>query len=297
VIAEAPPMMVRGRDTRTRRIVPISTVSASYFSVMRQPMMQGRGFADVAGTAAIRPLVISDALARVWWGDAPAIGAELETADGRRFEVTGVVHADVAFSAGTADSIMAFALAPPAPTHGVFFIRFEGDASTVKPAVHAVLRAMTPLAATVPTTLAAADAESASKFMPLVRMVGSLGVTAIALALVGIYGVVSFAVARRTREIGVRIALGASRRDIVRLILATGAPPVAIGIGAGLVLVIPAAIALARVFEYTPVPLHAGDPAPYAIVAIVLTLVAFVTMLVPARRACAVPPSVALRTE
>jgi ABC-type antimicrobial peptide transport system permease subunit len=128
-------------------------------------------------------------------------------------------------------------------------------------------------------------------------MVGSLGVSAIVLALVGVYGVVSFAVGRRTREIGVRVALGATRGDIVRLVLVSGARPVAVGIGAGLVLVVPAAIALTRVFQYTPVPLHAGDPVPYLLVAVSLAFVAAVTMLVPARRASAVAPSVALRTE
>ncbi len=156
---------------------------------------------------------------------------------------------------------------------------------------------MTPNAASVPTTLAAADAEIASRFLPFVEMVGSLGVTAIVLALVGVYGVVSFAVGRRTREIGVRRALGATRFDIARLVLSSSAPPVAAGIAVGLVLLVPAAIALTRVFRYTPVPLHPADPVPYAAVAVTLALVAFVTMLVPAKRAADVSPAEALRTD
>jgi hypothetical protein len=297
---DAPLLNIRGQSLEARRVVPISVVSASYFEVMREPMLQGRGFAGLTtdqGGATVRPLVISDALARVWWPNTSAVGAELETNDGRRFEVVGVVHADVAFSAGTADSIMAFALAPQAPASGSFFVRFDGDAATLQSAMHGVLREMTPNAAAVPTTLAAADADIASKFMPFVEMVGSLGVTAIVLALVGVYGVVSFAVGRRTREIGVRMALGATRSDIARMVLSSSAPPIAAGIVAGLVLLVPAAIALTRVFQNAPVPLHPADPIPYAVVAVTLALVAFVTMLVPARRAAGVSPSVALRTE
>ena len=226
-----------------------------------------------------------------------AVGAELEASDGRRFEVVGVVHADVAFSGGTADSIMAFAIAPPAPLSGTFFVRFDGDPAALQSAIHAVLRDMTPIAASVPTTLAAADANIASKFMPMVKMVGSLGATAIVLALVGVYGVVSFAVSRRTREIGVRMALGATRADIARMVVSSSAAPIAFGIAGGLVLLVPAAIALTRVFADAPVPFHPMDPIPYAAVAVTLASVAFVTMMIPAKRAAGVSPSVALRTE
>jgi len=133
--------------------------------------------------------------------------------------------------------------------------------------------------------------------MPLVDMVGALGLTAVALALVGLYGVVTWTTARRSREIGIRMALGATRADILRLVLVSGARPIAWGLGGGFLLIIPSAIALSRVFEQTPVPLRAGDPLPYAIVAAVLVVTSLATMLLPARRAAAMAPSVSLRTE
>ena len=117
------------------------------------------------------------------------------------------------------------------------------------------------------------------------------------LALVGVYGVVSFAVSRRTREIGVRMALGATRADIARMVVSSSAAPIAFGIAGGLVLLVPAAIALTRVFADAPVPFHPMDPIPYAAVAVTLASVAFVTMMIPAKRAAGVSPSVALRTE
>jgi predicted permease len=293
----APLLVVRGREISTQRTVPISVVSASFFDVMRRPMLQGRGFVEEQALSTVQPIVISDTLARVWWPDGSAIGAQLDSNDGRRYEVVGVTHADVAFTAGTADSIQAFVLAPSSPSPGDFFVRFEGDAVALQSLVRNVLRDLTPNAVGDPVTLAAADANTASKFMPLVEMVGSLGVIAIVLALVGVYGVVSFAVGRRTREIGVRMALGATRADIAHMVVSSAAPPIVAGIAVGLVLLIPAAVALARLFRDAPVPLHPTDPVTYAVVVITLGAVALITVLVPARQASAVPPSEALRTE
>jgi putative ABC transport system permease protein len=292
-----PLLVVQGRPLESGRRTPITLVSASYFETMRRPMLLGRGLAAIDAASAVRPLVISDALARIWWPDGGAIGARVQTEDGRAFEIAGVVHADVPFAAGSADTIAAYTLPPAPPPFGTLFIRFDGDAKALQAAIHDVLREMSPTAATMPITLAASDKEQASKFFVMVKMVGTLGLSAIVLALVGVYGVVAFAMSRRTREIGVRMALGASRGDIVRLVLSSGAPPIVAGIGAGLVLIVPAAIGLTRVFRYTPVSLHADDPIPYLLVAISFAAIAVLTMLGPARRASAVQPSVALRTE
>ncbi|HEY3886365.1 MAG TPA: FtsX-like permease family protein, partial [Vicinamibacterales bacterium] len=290
-------LVVEGRAIETTRSVPVDIVSASYFETLRLPLLQGRGFAGADAAATVRPLVVSDALAAVWWPNGGALGARVTAGDGRRFDVVGIVHPDVAFVGGTADTIQAFTLAPVDPPSGTLFLRFDGDAAALTPVVRDVLRDMNSDVPATPITLAASDAATASKFMPLVEMVGSLGVTAIVLALVGVYGVVSFAVGRRAREIGVRSALGATPADIVRLVLATGAPPVAAGVVGGLLLTIPGAIALTRLFRYTPVPLRAADPVPYAIVVIALFGVSLATMLAPARRAARIAPSAALRSE
>jgi predicted permease len=294
-----PSLVVQGRARETARAVPITAVTGSYFAIMHQPLLQGRGFASDTTDASrltARPLVISDAVARLWWPQGGAIGARLESADGRRFDVVGVVHADVPFSAGTADSIEAFELASPAPERGYLYVRFDGDAVALQATIRTVVQNLTPNAA-LPITLAAADTAQASLFMPMVEMVGSLGITAIVLALVGVYGVVAFAVGRRTREIGVRMALGATRTDIVRMVVSSATPPVVAGLGVGFVLLVPALIALTRVFRFTPVPLHTSDPVPYLIVLSGLVVVSVVTMMIPARRASTVPPSEALRID
>jgi len=116
---------------------------------------------------------------------------------------------------------------------------------------------------------------------------------ALILAMMGVYGVVSYSIARRTPEIGVRIALGAQGRDVLRMILAQGLKPVAIGSVAGLV----AALALGRVLSSLLYGVTATDPATFVIVVLLLSLAALLACWLPARRATKVDPMVALRHE
>jgi len=292
---EGTALSVRGSTAVVRRVA-INVVSASYFDVLHRRIVEGRALRDDDG-GSIPGVVVSEALAHAWWPSGGAPGALLETSDHQLYEVVGVVHGDLALAGGSFDPMQAYVVAPPNPGGGLLVLRFEGDAKPLQTAVHDILHDLGPSSSAVPTTLAAANAAMASTFMPLVDMVGTLGVTAVVLALVGIYGVVSFAVGGRTREIGVRMALGATRMDVIRLIVSTGMRPIAAGLAGGFVLAVPGAVALSRVFERTPVPLRAGDPLPYLAVAAMLAIATLVTMIVPARRAAAVAPSVSLRSE
>jgi len=289
-------MSVRGAPSGERRVA-INRASASYFATLNRRIVQGRALKDDDSGAGTMRLVISEPLAQAWWPRGGAIGALLDTPDRHLYEVVGIVRGDLPQAGGSSEPLQAYALAEANPPPGLLLLRFSGDAQSLQAAVRGTLADLGPASASLPTTLQAADAAMAARFLPMVDMVVTLGATAIVLALVGIYGVVSFAVARRTREIGVRMALGATRTDIIRMILSTGTRPIATGMAVGFVLVIPGAIALSRIFQHTPVPLRAGDPWPYAIVGATLALAAMVTMLVPARRAAAVAPAVSLRAE
>jgi ABC-type antimicrobial peptide transport system permease subunit len=116
---------------------------------------------------------------------------------------------------------------------------------------------------------------------------------ALTLAMMGVYGVVSYAVARRTPEIGVRIALGAQGRDVLLMIMAQGLKPVVIGSVAGLI----ASLALSRVLSSLLYGVTATDPATYAVVALLLSFAATLACWAPARRATRVDPMVSLRRE
>jgi putative ABC transport system permease protein len=116
---------------------------------------------------------------------------------------------------------------------------------------------------------------------------------ALALAAVGVYGVMSYGVVQRTREIGIRMALGARQRDVLRLVVSGGARLAGAGIGIGIAL----AVGLSRVLRGMLYGVNAFDPLTYSGLALALALVAFVATWLPARRAARVDPNIALRAE
>jgi ABC-type antimicrobial peptide transport system permease subunit len=124
-------------------------------------------------------------------------------------------------------------------------------------------------------------------------VLGSFGALAVVLACIGLYGVVSYSAAQRTREIGIRMALGAERRTVFAMLLGQGARLAALGIGAGLV----AALAVTRVMTRFLYGVRPSDPLTFATVAFLLVAVAMLACYFPARRATRVDPMIALRHE
>jgi predicted permease len=124
-------------------------------------------------------------------------------------------------------------------------------------------------------------------------MLGIAGATALVLGIIGIYGVISYGVSQRTREIGIRVALGAQRRDIVRIVLGQGGTVALVGIGLGLT----ASFGLTRLMATMLFGVSATDPLTFVAVALILLAVALLACYVPARRAMRVDPMVALRHE
>jgi putative ABC transport system permease protein len=176
----------------------------------------------------------------------------------------------------------------------VVTVRTEGDPVQLAPAVRQILREIDPaLPAFAITPLAEVVSDSVAQRRFSMLLLAVFAVVALFLAAVGLYGVVAYAVSQRTQEIGVRIAIGAQRGDVLGLIVGGGMKLAAIGVAIGLA----GALALsgmvrAMLFELTPM-----DPASYAGTALVLLIVAALACYVPARRATRVDPIVALRNE
>jgi putative ABC transport system permease protein len=173
-------------------------------------------------------------------------------------------------------------------------VRAENDPLTLVSAVRNELRQMDPelpMAAISTMDQLLADSISRSRFTML--LLGIFACIALVLASVGIYGVIAYSVTQRTQEFGIRMALGANRRDVFRLVLGQGTRLTLLGVGLGIV----AALVVTRLMATLLYSISATDPLTFAAVALLLALVALAACYIPARRATRVDPIIALRYE
>lgn len=282
-----------------------NVVSPEYFSAIGLPIQRGRGFtaADRAGAPGVA-IVNERFAAMVWPGENP-IGQRLEYGDGRPgredtmrpLEVVGITR-DAKYrwvGEGSEPFIyVPFAQQPLREVH--YFLRRQDDATgaSLAPSVREALAAFDrnlPLVRIQPLTNYADLGLLPQRLAASIA--GGLGVVALLLAGIGIYGVTAYAVASRTREFGVRIALGADRARVMRLVLWHGAKLAAIGGGIGLVLAFGATqLITSLLFGVSPL-----DPVTYGATFLTLGAISVAATVVPARRAATTDPNVSLRAE
>jgi len=277
--------------------VPIDwrIVSPGYFHVLGIPILRGRDFTDADRSSTAPVTIVSQATARTFWGDDDPIGRTLHRrADTKVFTVVGVVG-DVRHSALNQEfpSLYYPSAALVAGLMGVV-VRVDGDPQAVLPIVrqkvHELDRQL-PLSSV--RTMDEWIANNAAQPRLNALLLGVFAVVALAIAAIGIYGVLAYSVTQRTREIGLRMALGAPRAGVLRLIIGEGMAVGIVGIAAGLA----ASFALSRALSSLLFAVPAHDPATFATVAAALTLVALAACAIPARRASRVDPMIALREE
>ncbi|HUQ81570.1 MAG TPA: ABC transporter permease [Gemmatimonadaceae bacterium] len=277
-------------------------VTPGYLATLGVRLLAGRDLSadDVAGGP--RAILVSERLAKRTWPNESAIGKQLRAVGPtpNPFTVVGVVS-DVAHSglsvdgeaSQTPDVYLSVYQSPPrSPALVTVFVRTSSEASSLLPAMRRVLKAIDPNLALydVQTMAARLDAQTATGRF-LVRLMTAFGALGLLLAAVGVYGVIAYGVAQRTREIGVRVALGASRSAIVRQVVGSGMTPVAMGAAVGL----GGVWGLERFVRSLLYGVKPSDPLILAGTLLLLGLAGLVASWIPARKAASVEPLVALR--
>jgi len=279
-------------------------VSGSYFKTMSIPLLHGRTFTDADGPGSPPVAVVSQDTAKKLWGNADPIGRSFYRAADPKivFTVVGVVgdvrntalnhqspalYYPLAWRAGTAASRIKVVVMD-------VVARTDGSPEALVPALRQKVRE---LDAEIPLanirTMQQWISNNAAQPRLNARLLTVFAAIALLIAAIGIYAVLAYSVTHRTREIGLRIALGAEPGSVLRLIVSEGMQVALIGIGGGLM----GALAIGKAVSSLVYGVAVHDPSTFAGVAVALALVALAACLLPARRAAKVDPMVALRYE
>jgi putative ABC transport system permease protein len=283
-------------------------ITPNYFAALRTPILQGRELNDRDTAAAPPVVIINETMAKRYWPNENPIGRRVTldyVPNEPSREIVGVVG-DVRLSRQQRQilpTVYVPHLQQPArwlgPGWGVrsgmyFILRTTGDPMKLVPAMR---QALAEVDRDKPASSIRTVEQNLDRQIQYVRLyvllLGIFGAVAAVLAAIGIYGVMAYSVAERTREIGIRMALGAGARDVLALVVRQALLLIAIGLVAG----IAASLALTRVIKTALYEVTPTDPATFIAVALSLTAVALIACFIPTRRAVAVDPTVALRYE
>ena len=273
--------------------------SSGYFAAMGIPVLRGRVFGASDGPDAPPAAVISQSLAQKYFPGTDPIGRRIQfgnmDGDGRLLEIVGVVGIVREYGLDDAPALTVYANAFQRPQSYslAMVVRAQGDPTTPIPAMRQAVGSLNPEMPTTFRTLTEIYSSSLDARRFSLVIFGVFASVALILAMLGLYGVISYAVAQRTHEIGIRLALGAQGRDVLRPILRQGMTLTLCGVALGLV----ASLSLTRLMASLLFGVTAHDPLTFAGLTLLLATVALVACLIPARRATKVDPLIALRYE
>jgi len=276
-------------------LVGVHAVNPGYFRSMGIPQLRGREFSASDNANSTPVVIINQKLAETLWPAQDALGKHFHLMGDKQSEVVGVVGNVLHNGLGESVSLESYLAFPQNPWSYVgLAVRTHGDPGAVYGAVRSLVEQIDPeLPVHDMRPMEQVVAETMASRRLTLWLVGAFAALAFVLASVGIYGVMSYAVTERVHEIGVRMALGAQRRDVLRLVVGHGMRHAAIGLLLGSV----AAFLAARAMTTLLFGIRPGDPLTYIGIALVLALAALVACYIPARRATSVDPMVALRYE
>ena len=286
--------------SRKDGVVWLNEVSGGYFATMGTSLIAGRDFnaSDVSGS--VKVAIINEAMAKTVFGSSSAIGKRFQMSEGKDYgppaEIVGIVANATYRSMGETPQPIAYLSigqdVDPGPVVN-FEVRTVGPTTDIIPSIKTAMGQVDPDASLEFTTLDRQVAESLRLPRTLATLSGFFGGLALLLAMIGLYGIMSYNVARRRNEIGVRIALGATQGRVVRMVMGEVGRIVAIGVVLGILLTL-GVTRFVSAFLYGVTP---QDPATMLWSAAVLATVAIVAAMVPAWRAARLDPVSALRDE
>ncbi len=269
-------------------------IGSDYFAVMGIPLVDGRGFTEDEAVNDRPVVVVNETFARTYWPGQSAVGQVVHSGgfDRPALQIVGVSRDHKIRSAGEAP--MPYVHVPIGSGRSIDLVaRTSGPAAAVVPALKRAVWALEPDA--VFTTEGAATEGVDATLAPTrigAALIGAVGVLALLLAAVGLYGVIAYSVSLRTREVGIRMALGAERGQVLRMVLGQGARLALVGIALGAVL----AAGAASVLQSMLYGVSTFDPLAYGAAAALLMIVALGANLAPAVTASRVAPATAIRT-
>lgn len=291
-------MVAEGRELTPANEVSVNwnVTTPGYFGALGVPIVHGRDFTARDDTASTPVMIVNESFAKAMFPNGDAIGKRaLSSRDEKIYrEIVGIVR-DVKYY-GASDTARALVWVPYAQKNawhqGIVTIRTRGNPLDALPILRNELRTMDRgIALANISTMTEALSRSMASDRLLAILLGAFASLALILAAVGIFGVLSYMIAQRTHELGIRLALGAQRTDVMRLVARETLPMVIVGLAIGL----GAAFGLTRFVRSMLYQVAPDDPATFLGVAAVLAAVALLAALVPARRAARVDPCVALR--
>jgi predicted permease len=276
-----------------RPVLAWQMVSPDFFRTLQIPLVQGRDFTAHERSDSQKVIIVDQALAEKYWPGQSAIGKVINLLDNGAYTVVGVASHILYISPGGADSgPAAYVAANDSDTDETLLLRAKGDPMALVPQLRKIIASIDPDVAIGTTcTYDEMIGDNFSTRKLGVLMVSVFSGAALFLSAIGLYGILAYSVNQRTREIGIRIALGANSTNILRLVVQRGLMMVGFGLITGILI----ALVCSRSIESLLYEVRGDDPVTLGVAVVVLCTAGLIACLLPARRAAKVDPIAALR--
>ncbi|MDB6148506.1 MAG: permease, partial [Spartobacteria bacterium] len=293
-------IIIEGRgdnDERNRRVANVSPITPGYFETMKIPFLRGRKFDEHdCEKSAVRVAIVDETMTKQFWPNEDAIGRRFRfLVDNEPIEVIGIARNSKALTLGEVPTPMVYVPFVEIPDGGIsLFVHTATTPGLMLSETHRIVRDIdTHIPITYEKTVRDHMAFALWPSWMGAILLGSLGILALVLAAIGVYGVMAYSVSQRTRELGIRMALGAQSGQVLGLVLRQGMVLAGIGLAMGLFAAF-GSTRLAGTFLYGVNP---SDPVVFLGVTSLLAAAAFAACYLPARRALKIDPIIALRSE